>query len=115
MRPTIVAGSPSGKIVACVAVVALVVVGVIGLVLPIIPGVLVLAIAALVAAKHFPSVDAQLRRHRAIRERLDQAHRASDLDVAAKVQLAGWYCLKMVIAGLELGATFVAKLRAPAR
>jgi hypothetical protein len=115
MKPTIVGGELSGKIVACALVLALVVVGLIGLVLPIIPGVLFLAIAAFVAARHFPSVDAHLRRHRAISKHLDKAHRVGDLSLRAKAELAAWYGVKMLVGGMALIASFVAKLRAPAR
>jgi uncharacterized membrane protein YbaN (DUF454 family) len=115
MRTTISSGSPSGKIVACALVLALLVVGIVGLVLPIVPGVLFLAIAALIAAKNFPSIDAQLRRHRAIDEHLDRMDRAGDLSLPAKARLAAWYCAKACVRGAELLVSFVAKLGARAR
>jgi uncharacterized membrane protein YbaN (DUF454 family) len=115
MKPTIVADGVPGKIVACVVVLALVVVGVIGLVVPIIPGLLFLAIAAFIAAKHFPALDAQLRRSRKIGEHLDKAHRASTLTLPAKVELAAWFCVKTFLGGVALVASLVAKLRTPAR
>jgi uncharacterized membrane protein YbaN (DUF454 family) len=114
MKRTIIDDGVSGKIVACGLVLALVVVGVIGLVVPIIPGLLFLAIAAFVAAKHLPAVDAQLRRSRTLREHLDKAHRASTLALPAKLQLAAWFCVKTFVDGVALVASFVAKLRTPA-
>jgi uncharacterized membrane protein YbaN (DUF454 family) len=115
MKRTISDDGVSGKIVACALVLALVVVGVIGLVVPIIPGLLFLAIAAFVAAKRFPSVDAQLRRSRTLREYLDKAQRASTLGLPAKVQLAAWFFVKTFIDGVAFIASLLAKLRAPAR
>jgi uncharacterized membrane protein YbaN (DUF454 family) len=115
MKRILIDDGVSGKIVACAVVLALVVLGVIGLVVPIIPGLLFLAIGAFVAAKHFPSVDAQLRRSRTLREYLDKTQRASTLALPAKIQLAAWFCVKTFIGGVALVASFVAKLRAPAR
>ena len=46
-------------------------VGVVGLILPIIPGLLFLAIAAMIAARHSPSLDRWLRKNRLLRGYLD--------------------------------------------
>jgi uncharacterized membrane protein YbaN (DUF454 family) len=112
MNEPIVAANPSQKITALVLVLACVVIGLFGLVLPIIPGLLFLAIAAFIAAKHFPSVDARLRAHRAIDKHLNNADRFRNLSLPAKVQIAGWLCLKMMVDGLVLVRSFLAKLGA---
>ena len=46
-------------------------VGVVGLILPIIPGLLFLAIAAMIAARHSPSLDRWLWKNRLLRGYLD--------------------------------------------
>ena len=107
--------SPPQKITASVLVVACLAIGVVGLILPIIPGLLFLAIAAVIAARHFPSVDARLRTHRAIDKHLNNAERFRTLSLPAKVQVAGWLCLKMVVDGLALAGSFVAKVGAALR
>ena len=92
----------SVKLIACALVLAFVAIGAIGVVLPIIPGLLFLAIAAFIAARHFPSIDARLRKHRAIARRMHWADRFTALDFTAKVRVAGWLCAKMVIDAVAL-------------
>jgi uncharacterized membrane protein YbaN (DUF454 family) len=105
----------SGKFTASLLIVACVVIGVAGLVLPIIPGLLFLAIAALIAARHFPSIEARLRRHRAVREHLGIADRFRHLDLAAKAQVVGWLCVRTFVGALAFVASLIAKVRAAAR
>ncbi|HEY8520002.1 MAG TPA: DUF454 family protein [Gammaproteobacteria bacterium] len=100
-----------GKIVALLVASALVVVGVAGLVLPIIPGLLFLGIAAYVAARHFPALDARLRQRRVLGQHLNVADRLRYASLSAKVRVAGWLCVKMLMDGLALVAAFVSKLR----
>jgi hypothetical protein len=108
-------GGPSRKVIACVLVLACVALGVVGLVLPIIPGLLFLAIAAFIAARHFPRVDARLRRHRAIVKHLNHADRFRHLSIPRKMRLAGWLSVKMLLDSVALVGSFVAKLGAPSR
>ena len=108
-------GGSSRKIIPCVVVLACVVVGAAGLVLPIIPGLLFLAIAAFIAAKHFPWVDTRLRRHRAIGKHLNNADRFRNLSISEKVQIAGWLCVKMLVDGLAFIGSFVTKRGAASR
>ncbi len=115
MKKSLVTANPSQKITSFVLMLACAAIGVVGLVLPIIPGLLFLAIAAFFAAKHFPSVDARLRAHRGISRHLDNADRFRNLSLPAKVQVAGWLFLKMVVEGLTLVKSFVAKLGAALR
>jgi uncharacterized membrane protein YbaN (DUF454 family) len=108
-------GSLSGKTIACMLVLACIALGVIGLVLPIIPGLVFLAIAALIAARHFPSVDARLRRHRALGRHLNTADGFFELNLSEKMQIAGWYCVKMFLETVAFIRSLVAKLRSASR
>ncbi|HEX5419430.1 MAG TPA: DUF454 family protein, partial [Gammaproteobacteria bacterium] len=100
-----------GKLIACVLIAACVVLGALGLVLPIIPGLLFLALAALLAAKHFPWLDERLRRHRALRRHLDDADRFIGLKFAAKLRMAGWLGLKVIAGSLAAMSALVIKRR----
>ncbi|HEX6998614.1 MAG TPA: DUF454 family protein [Gammaproteobacteria bacterium] len=105
----------SGKLLALLLVPVFVAVGLAGLVLPIIPGLLFLGIAAYVAARHFPALDARLRRHRALGRHLSVADRLRHASLSAKVRVAGWLCVKMLLDGLGLVASLVAKVRGAVR
>lgn len=102
----------SGKLIATILVIALLALGVIGLVLPILPGLLLLAIAGFIAARHFPWVDARLRRHRAIGKHMHTADRFQRLSFGEKVRVAGWFCVKLAADGLAIAAAAVARLAA---
>jgi uncharacterized membrane protein YbaN (DUF454 family) len=114
-KKAMLGGSLSMKIVACALVLAFVVIGALGLVLPIIPGLLFLAIAAFIAAKHFPWVDTRLRSHRTIGRHLHNADRFRDLSFSKQVQIAGWLCAKMFLEGVAFVRSFVTKLGAASR
>lgn len=101
-------GSMSGKTLAVALVLACLLLGIVGLVLPIIPGLVFLAIAAVVAARYFPSVDERLRRHRAIGEHLHQADRFFQLTLREQIQVAGWYCVKVFLESVALIRSFLA-------
>lgn len=88
------ARAPHGKLLAAMAVLALVAAGLIGLVLPVIPGLLFLALAGLVVARHVPSVDARLRRHRSLGRQMHRVDRFFDLDLRDQVRVAGLVTLK---------------------
>jgi uncharacterized protein len=107
--------SPSCKAAACVLVIACVVVGVAGLVLPVIPGLLFLAVAAYIAARHFPSVDARLRGHRALGRHMSNADRFRRLSLGGKVQVAGWLGLKVIVDGVATLKAALTKLGATLR
>lgn len=66
-------GDWSLKLIAGVVVLACLALGAIGLLLPIVPGLLFLAIAACVAASHFPAFGTRLRRNRTLGRFLDRA------------------------------------------
>ena len=111
MKATTPIGSVPAKIVASVLVLACVAIGIVGLVLPIIPGLIFLAIAAVIAARYYPSVHALMRRHRATARHLHAADSFARLSPAEKFQIAGWYCAKLVLDGLAQARALLAKLR----
>jgi uncharacterized membrane protein YbaN (DUF454 family) len=98
------------KLIAAIAVLACVAVGAVGLVLPIIPGLLFLAVAAFIAARHFPSIDARLRRHRPIDRHLGTVDRLRGTPLPTKLQVLGWLGAKALIDGLALVAAAASKL-----
>lgn len=97
---------PIGKLIAKISTGLLVLVclalGLVGLVLPIIPGLLFLAIAAVIGARHSPSLERSLRRNRATSRYLDHAERFSDLELAGKLQLGALLCAKAVLDGIAV-------------
>jgi uncharacterized membrane protein YbaN (DUF454 family) len=110
MSRAVIPRSRSRQAAAGFLVLACVVIGVAGLVLPVIPGLLFLAIAAYIAARQFPSFDARLRSHRAIARHMGNADRFGRLSLGAKVQVAGWLCLKAIAEGFASLKSLVAKL-----
>ena len=112
MKQATAVGSLSGKVVASVLVLACVAIGIVGLVLPVIPGLLFLAIAAFVVARHVPAVDARLRRHRGIDEHMNRAEGFVRLSLPAKFQVAGWMCVKVLLDTVALIGSLLAKRRA---
>jgi hypothetical protein len=85
--------------------------GVAGLVLPVIPGLLLLAVAALIAARHFPSVDTRLRRHRAIGRHMDRADGFLQLRFGQQLQMAGWSFAKLLQGGIAALRSWPSKAR----
>jgi uncharacterized membrane protein YbaN (DUF454 family) len=85
-------------------------VGAVGLILPIIPGLLFLAIAGLIAAKHSSSVDRFLRRSPTLSGYLDSADGFVDLPVLGKIQFGVLLCLRMLIDAVAFAVSAVARL-----
>jgi uncharacterized membrane protein YbaN (DUF454 family) len=81
------------KLIAAIVVAACLILGLAGLVLPLIPGALFLAIAAVIAARHWPALDQLLRRNETVTRYLDEANAAATLPLAEKARLA---CLLFV-------------------
>lgn len=104
------AGDVTAKLIACVLVIGFLVIGAVGLILPIIPGLLFLAIAAIVAARHLPSLDRMLRRNRTMGGYLDSADRFSDLELSQKIRYGCLLCLKMLIDGVAFAVSAAMKL-----
>jgi uncharacterized membrane protein YbaN (DUF454 family) len=106
--------TPSGlaaKIAACTIVVACLVIGVVGLVLPVIPGLLFLVIAAIILARHFPWLDACLRRHRGLGRQLDRSEAFFRLSTGARVKVAALLCLKLLLDTFALVSALASRLR----
>jgi uncharacterized membrane protein YbaN (DUF454 family) len=96
----------TAKVVLASFVVICLVLGLAGLILPIIPGVLFLSIAAVLAARHSPSLESWLRQSPTMTRYLDSADGFERLNLGQKIQFAGWLCLKMLVDG----AVFVIRL-----
>jgi uncharacterized membrane protein YbaN (DUF454 family) len=103
-------GNLTAKLLACLAILICLAVGAVGLVLPIIPGLLFLAIAAIIVARHSASFDRWLRRSPAFAGYLDSADRIHGLTFMAKVQYGSLLCLKMLIDGVAFVIAGVARL-----
>lgn len=106
--------NPLGKLgtqlIACLAILVCLTLGAIGLLIPILPGLLFLAIAAVIIAKHSPSMDRWLRGNATLGAYLDRADRIHDLPFAKKLQYGGLLFLKMLIDGMAFVVAMVAKL-----
>jgi uncharacterized membrane protein YbaN (DUF454 family) len=100
----------TAKVIACLFILICLAIGAAGLILPIIPGLLFLALAALVAAKHSPSLDRVLRRNRTMSGYLDTADGFVGLPFWRKVQFGGLLCLKMLIDGIAYTVSVVTRL-----
>ncbi|MBN1239227.1 MAG: DUF454 family protein [Gammaproteobacteria bacterium] len=103
------AAKPSGSIVASLLVLACVAIGVVGLVLPIIPGLIFLALAAVIAARHFPWVGARLRNHRSLGRHLNRADGFVRLSLPDKIRVAGLLCAKALLDGAACVASLLRK------
>lgn len=106
-------GSLSVKLVACLFVMICLAIGAVGIILPIIPGLLFLALAAMIATRHFPSAEFWLRRNRSINGFLNTTDRFSDLSLGTKVQLGSLLCVKMIIDGTVFVIACARRLAGP--
>ena len=103
-----------GKVVAALVVVACVVIGVVGIVLPVIPGLVFLALAALVAARNVPWLDAKLRRHRSIGPRMHRVDRFFRLPLIDQLRVTVLMSVKYTLDGLDrVGAWLAKRMTAP--
>jgi uncharacterized membrane protein YbaN (DUF454 family) len=98
------------KLIACVVAILLVLLGVVGLVLPLIPGLLLLVLAAVIIARHFPSIDGWLRQNRAFGRHMEWADTFYELPLTEKVQLGAWVGAKVLLDSLALLGSAVIKL-----
>lgn len=90
-------GSATSKLIACGLIVLCFAVGAVGLILPIIPGLLFLAIALMLIARFFPSIDRQLRRNRTLRGYLDSAEGFASLSWPRKLQYGALLCVRLFV------------------
>ena len=100
------------KLLALVLLLLCVAVGVVGLVLPIIPGLLLLAVAALIAARYFPPLARWLRRHQAMATWLDSSEGFAALSAPDKLRYGAWLCLRMLLEGARTLYRLTAQLLA---
>jgi uncharacterized membrane protein YbaN (DUF454 family) len=98
------------KLFAGIFIVICLAVGIVGLILPIIPGLLFLAIAAMIAARHSPSLDRWLRKNRVIGSYLDSGEGFLTLSWYRKIQFLLWLCLKIFIDTIVLIFALMANL-----
>jgi uncharacterized membrane protein YbaN (DUF454 family) len=100
----------TAKVIACLVILVCLAVGAVGLILPLIPGLLFLAIAAIVAAKHSPALERVLRRNRTMSGYLDSTDGFLALTLPKKIQFGALLCLKMLIDAVAFVVSLVAKL-----
>ena len=104
-----------GKLLAALAVLAFVLIGLVGIVLPVIPGLVFLVLAALIAARNVPWLDARLRRHRSIGPRMQRFDRFFRLRLRDQLQVTLLMGVKCTLDGLERVSGWVAKRTAAPR
>ena len=113
IRETTEAGSAAGRFTARLIAVLLIVVcfavGAVGLILPIIPGLLFVAIALMLIAKFFPTVDGRLRQNRTLRRYLESADGFSALDWAGKLRFGALLCLRLFVDAIAIVVWVVAR------
>jgi uncharacterized membrane protein YbaN (DUF454 family) len=112
MKVDYVASSLPLKLVALGLVLACATIGVLGLLLPIVPGVLFLAIAALIATRHFPAVAERLRANRTFGRHMAWTDRFAALPLGQQVRVAGLVCAKLTLEGIAATIHVVRRLAA---
>lgn len=98
------------KLLAFILILICLAVGIVGLILPIIPGLLFLAIAAMIAARHSPATDRWLRKNQVLSNYLDSGRGFFKLNWWGKIQFLLWLCLKIFIDTIVLIFALIAKL-----
>lgn len=88
-----------GRIIGFALVLFFVTLGIVGVVLPIIPGLVFLAIAALIAARHFPPLAFLLERNQYGRRAMRYSNGFMDLDWWDKARLCFWGTVKVTLDG----------------
>lgn len=102
-------GHISAKLIACLLIVACLAVGAIGILLPIVPGLLFLAVAAILLARHFPFTERWMRRNSTMRGYLDSAEGFSGLDWLGRIRYGALLCAKILIDSVEFCASLSAR------
>lgn len=102
-------GDLPAKLAACLLILVCVALGIVGLIVPIVPGLVFLAIAVVIVARHFPWLGRRLRRNRTIGVHLERVDRFLDLRFWSKVQVAGLICAKLLLDGLALVSALVTR------
>lgn len=105
-----IVGSLTTKVAACLLIVLCFALGLVGLILPVIPGLLFVAIALMIVAAYFPSIDRQLRKSRTLSSYLDSADGFRALSLAKKFQFACLLCLRLFVDAVAFLVFVVSKL-----
>lgn len=90
-----------GKLLIIPVVGALLLLGLLGLLIPVIPGLVFLAIAAAMVARHFPAAENYLNRNRHYAECARVTDGMTNLDIWGRVQLGFWWSMKLMVNGAE--------------
>lgn len=85
------------QLIAVLLIVICFAVGAVGLILPIVPGLLFIAIALMLVARFFPSVERQLRRSRTASSYLDSAEGFGSLSWPKKFQYGLLLCVRLFV------------------
>jgi uncharacterized membrane protein YbaN (DUF454 family) len=96
MRPGAI-GNLTAKLIACLLIVVCFAVGAVGLILPVVPGLLFVAIALMIVARYFPSVDRRLRKNRTIGSYLQSSDGFGGLSFGKKIQYGLLLCLRLFV------------------
>lgn len=104
---------PPIKLIAGICALLCIALGLVGLVLPILPGLLFLAIAAVIMARNFPSMDLWMRKNRTLNRHLDGADGFLSLSTPQKLRYCGWFCLKVVLDTIALAGSLATSLVQP--
>ena len=90
-----------GKIIILAQLLFFIALGLLGLLIPVIPGLLFLMVAALIAAKYFPTLETWLHKNRYSAECMHISNRFSTLHIWDKARLCFWGTLKFTLNGIE--------------
>ena len=99
----------AGKIFILVQVVCLIALGVLGLLIPVIPGLLFLMLAALIAARYCPALEAWLSRNRYAAECMRISNGFLNLDIRDRLRLCFWGTAKFTLNGIEWSVQLLAR------
>lgn len=110
-------GRLSLKLFACLIILLCLAAGLAGLVLPIIPGLLFLALAAFITARHFPGAERWARSHPGIGKYMNDARRfswsrisLSRLTLAQRLRFAALLLAKALVDGAALAGGLLTRL-----
>jgi len=102
-------GHVSAKLIAILLILACLALGAVGILLPIVPGILFLAIAAILLARHFPLTERWLRRNETMNGYLDSAEGFSGLDLAGKIRFGALLGAKILIDSIAFCASLASR------
>lgn len=103
------ASAVPAKLGAALVVAALVLLGLIGIVLPVLPGLVFLALAALIVARHVPWVDARLRRHRLFGPQMPRVDRFFGLPLVDQLRVGALVAVKVMLDAFDRAGAWLSK------